>query len=627
MSSPDHDGDLGKSTHPMNTPTLTRQFVLPTLLVGIGVFVGLTVGTVAVLLNDKDESGLRDDEPLVSQSTDGNADEELINRFAETADSINDIQELVALLESANKLERLRVLYNFANVADVQNLETLLEQSADVEPKHLRDYIQKALVLGLATHDPKQTLGLLENLEASLSPSLIGLVFQEWALEDLDTAVAEAAELIDANKRNAVEGILSARFDLIEKDRREIARRLGHEQLAIDQIAREIVDEELLDPKKAWTRFTDTFGETSPYSTEQQRTIFEIAQIWIAQEGNEALKEINGVLRKRDDHLVLVGQILENIAKDNPHHALDLANTIDLRSLNVLSRLVSSAANVDPRTAFEAASLITKPQTREHLQKLAIAKWVESTPLEVLDEIDQIPSSLREMSRGKALTALAGESPETAASLFSTIDNIVMRKNMATAIVREWAKQDYEGALQWVNSNPDVSTLKQELYTHVLRSLAQEDIQLAITVALDQPIHSSSKIGLEAAVIAEVASFNVDDAISMLNYSRNQETRQTAYKAIGSALVIKGRSELAMELVAESSPEFQLEYFDSFGFLWAAEDPEDLYARLDNFPTEKITEHMAYALVHINSVRQYLTPEQKEGLKKYVSDFFHGLLE
>ena len=611
----------------MNTPILKKHHMLPTLLIGLGVLVGVTAGTVAVLWNGHDDSERRNDETDVTRFTNGKAEKELADQLAETADSINDIQELVALLESANNVERLRVLYNFANIANVQTLETLLEQSADVELKHLRDDIQKSLVQGLATHDTKKTLGLLENLEASLSPSLIGLVFQEWALGDLDSAVAEAAELIDPNKRNAVEGILTARFDLSERDRREIARRLGQEQLGMDQIAREIVDEELLDPKKAWKRFIDTFGKTSLYSTVQQRALAEIAQAWIAQDGNEALNDINDVLRNRDDHVLLIGQLLENIAKDNPHRALDMANTIDLRSLNVLSRLVSSAAEVNPRTALEAASLITKPQTREQLQKLAIAKWVESTPLEVLDELDQIPSRLREWSRGEVLKTLASESPETAASLLTTIDNTTTRKYIATAIVREWAKQDYESALQWVNSNPDVSTWKQELHTHVLRSLAQKDIQLAITVALDQPIHSSSKIGLEATVIAEVASFNVDEAISLLNYARTKETRQTAYKAIGSALVVKGRSELAMELVAESTPEFQLEYFDSFGFLWAAEDPEDLYARLDDFPTEKITENLAYALVHINSVKQYLTPEQKEGLKPYVPAFFHGLLE
>lgn len=627
MSTPYLDSDLGKSTPPMNTPILKRQFVLPTLLVGIGVLVGLTAGTVVVLLNDEDDSGLTDNESLVTQSTEGNTEQKLANEFAAIADSINDIQELVALLESANNFERMRVLYNFTNVANVKNLETLLEQSAVVELKHLRDDIQRALVQGLATHDPKQTLGLLENLAGSFSPSLIGLVFQEWALGDLDTAVAEAAELIDPNKRSAVEGILTARFDLSENDRRGIARRLGHEQIAIDQIAQEIVDEEILNPNNAWKRFIDTFGETSQFSTVQQRALAEIAQAWIAQDGNEALKEINDVLRNRDDHILLVGQILENIAKDNPHRALDIANTIDLRSLNVLSRLVSSAADVNPRTAFEAASLITKPQTREHLQKLAIAKWVESTPLEVLDELEQIPSSLREWSRGEVLKTLASESPETAASLLSTIDNTGTRKNIAAAIVREWAKQDHDGALQWVNSNPDVSTWKQELHTHVLRSLAQEDIQLAITVALDLPIDSSSKIGLEAVVIAEVASFDVDDAISLLNYSRTKETRHQARKAIGGALVVKGRSELAMELVAESSPEVQYEYFAHFADSWAHSDPEDLYEKLEHLPSEKISENLGVSLASINSIFRFLSPEQKKGLEKFIPAAFHGMLE
>ncbi|MYD46383.1 MAG: hypothetical protein F4W92_08535 [Gammaproteobacteria bacterium] len=601
--------------------------MLPTLLIGVGVLVGVTTGTVSVLLIDRDDSGLRNDETYVTQSTNGNTEQELANQFTAIAGSINNVQELVALLKSAKNVERLRVLYNFTNVASVKNLETFLEQSADLEPKHLRVDIQRALVQGLATHNPKQALGLFGNMSGSLSPSLIGLVFQEWAVADLDRAVAEAADLINPNKRHAVEGILTARYDLSERDRRELARRLGDEQIAIDQIALGMVAEEILDPKTAWKRFIDTFGKTSPYSTVQQRAIVEIAQAWIAKEGNETLNAINEVMRKREDHVLLIGQILENIAKDNPHSALEMANTIDLRNLNVLSRLVSSAADINPRTAFDAASAVTKPQTREHLQKLAISAWVEATPLEVLDAIDQIPSGLREWSRGEALTALARESPETAASLFSTIDNIVMRNNLATAIVREWAKQDHEGALRWVNSNPDFSNSKQNLHIQILRSLAQEDIQLAITVALDQPLHSASKIGLEAAVITEVASFNVDEAISLLNYSRTKETRHQANKAIGSALVVKGRSELALELEADSSPEVQYEYFAHFADTWAYNDPEDLYEKLEHLPSEKISENLGVALARMHSIFRFLSPEQKEGIKKYVPAFVHGWLE
>ena len=240
----------------------------------------------------------------------------------------------------------------------------------------------------------------------------------------------------------------------------------------------------------------------------------------------------------------------------------------------------------------------------------------------MLNQLDQIQSSLRQWSQGEALRAIANESQKTAASFLSSVDNVRTRENIASSIANKWSKQDHEEALQWVNSNTDVSNWKESLQTQVLRSLAKEDIQLA----LDQPITSISTVGLEVAVIEEVASFNVDEAISLLNDSCNQDTRQSAYRATGSALVVKGRSELAMELVAESSREFQYQYFDSFGFLWAVRDPEDMYEKLDSLPTEKITENLALKLVHINSVKKFLTPEKKR-LVKFIPPALQGLLE
>lgn len=611
----------------MNKPKTKRRIAFPTLLIAIGALTGLTAGTVAVLLTDQEDSGLRVGEQKVTQSTNGVAEEEQANLYSDTLKSINDISGLVSLLDSVNWVERDRVLYNFVDTASVKNLETLLVQPKKLSSAHLQNEIQRALVQGLAVHDPKRTLNLLEELEESLSHSLTGLIFQEWAIGNLDQAVVEAAEFSEPKRRIAVEGILTARYDLSEIDRREIAHELGHEQLVIDQIALAMIDDEIPNPQQAWTRFFETFGKSGKYSTAQQHAIAKIAQAWIAKDGNDALVAINDELRDQNDHVLLVGQVLEYVARVNPRQALEMASTIDLQSLSVLSRLIRSAANGNPRIALDAASSVMKPETRTHLQKLAITEWARTTPLEVLNSLDQLPTDIRQWGQGEALRLLASEAPQTAASLISTVDDFRMRENIASSIVKEWAIHDHEEALQWVNSNPDVSEWKESLQNQLLRSLAQVDIQLAMKLALDQPITPTSTIGLEAAVIEGVANFNVDEAISLLSYTRNQDTRQSAFKAIGSKLVVKGKSKLAIELVAESSPESQFEYFDSFAFHWAYKDPEDMYDKLDSLPTEKITENMAGKLVHLHSVKQFLTPDQKQKLLEYVPPVLHGLLK
>ena len=577
----------------MNKTKQMRRIPLPALLIGIGVLSGLTTGAVAVLLTDWHGSGLHKEEPYATQSTFGTTEEEQTNLVPDSANSINDTPKLVLLLDSVIHVERSSVLYNFVNTANVKNLETLLKRSNDISSTHVRREVQKALIRSLATQDPKRTLDLLEDLDDSFLHSLTGLVFQEWAVGDLDQAVKEAIELSEPKRRIAAEAILITRFDLSEIDQREIARELGHEQLVIDQIALAMIDDEILDPQQAWTRFFETFGKSGQYSTAQQRTIAKIAQAWIVASGNDVLKVIDDTLRDREDYVLLVGRVLENIATDNPHQALD------------------------------ATLSIKKPETRRHLQELAITEWAKAAPLEVLNSLDQLTADIRLWGQEEALKALANESPRTAASFLSTVDNVRTKKSIASAIVYEWAKLDHNEAIQWINSNPDVSDWKESLQSQFLRGLAQHDIQLALTLALDEPITPSSTVGLEAAVIEEVANFNVDKAISLLNSARNQATRHSAYKAIGSALVVKGRSELALELVAESSPDFQFEYFDSFRFLWAENDPEDLYEKLESLPTEKIAEHMAYTLLVLNPLFRFLTPEQKKALEKYIPAAYH----
>ena len=611
----------------MNRHNQKRRIALPALLIGIGVISGLTVGIVAVLLIDKDDSGLRTDELYIAQSSDGNTEDELTALLTDKPDTKRDIPSLIALLESVNRVERLTVLYNFLDHVNVEDLEILLKQSDEVSSSHLRSDIQKALIQGLATHDPMRTLGLLIDLDSILSHSLIGLVFQEWAVQDLDQAVAEAAKLSEPKKQNAVEGILTARFDLPESDRRAIARQLGHEQLAIDQIASAMIEDEILSPQQAWERFINRFGTTDTYSTVQQSAIAEIAQAWIAQDGNEALKTINDFLQDRGDHVMLVGQILENIARDNPHQALEMSSTIELRGQTTLSRIISSAAALDPRTALDAASSFPLLKMRERLQQLAITSWVASAPLEVLNELEQIPSSVRQWSQIRALRALAKNSPKTAASFLATVEDIKIRESVAGTIVQQWAKHDYEEVLQWVNSNSEVRDWKESLHTHILRSLAQEDVQLAMKLALDQPISTESEVGTEAAVIEEVARFNVDEAISLLNSARNQETVQQAHKVIGLELVVKGRSDLALELVAESPPEVQYEYFDNLAATWGYNDPEDMFEKLDHLPTEKIAENLGTTLAAMNDHVQVLTSEQKKELAKYLPAAMRGLLE
>ena len=59
--------------------------------------------------------------------------------------------------------------------------------------------------------------------------SLLDTVFQEWAMLDLDAAVASGIRLSHAFTKVALRAILKARSDLPEQTRQEIELRMGDE--------------------------------------------------------------------------------------------------------------------------------------------------------------------------------------------------------------------------------------------------------------------------------------------------------------------------------------------------------------------------------------------------------------
>ena len=491
----------------------------------------------------------------------------------------------------------------------------------------LLEEAQRVLLQRLVKHDVNRALSLVVESKDLQQPSFVDLVFQEWSLQDIDQAVAGVRDLKDSIQQEAVSGILNARGGTSNNELRELGRKLDKEELVADHIALEIWDVGVVEPQLAWNRFIEEFGiDTTVLSSVQQEVLTDIT-LARAEAENLTLQEIIDELETSGYQHSFVGELLVRVGINEPERALQLAVNMGIRKRTTLARIVEQAAQHHPIRTFKATDVISALKTRTDLQSFVLRNSIANSPEQVLDTLEQLPVQRRERVRSQALLVLANESPEAAKSYLKTVDDLVSKATAAKAIAYSLAKNDPNDALDWARSNEEVNQWSIELQKVVIQSTAEEDPSLAMKLALELPVDSDTAVGLESVVIEEMVNQNIDEAILALRQTRNQSTKEAAYLALGNALIGKGLSESAIELVSESSPDFQFDYFDSFAGTWAYEDPTDLFDRLPSLPSEKIQEHLATELVKINSVTQVLSTEQKTSLKPYIPKALHGSLQ
>ena len=589
----------------------------------------MLVGLVAILiLNPNNE----DSSSSGSQSVASSDRESIVERFDTVPEgsrstwSISEISELINTLESQNPINQLAVLYEIVDDTAADDIENMLQQSVQISKTKLLKVAQRVLLQRLVKHDVNRALSLVVESKDLQQPSFVDLVFQEWSLQDIDRAVAGVRDLTDTIQQEAVSGILKARSSLSNNELRELGRKLDKEEFVADHIALEIWDEGVVEPQLAWNRFIEEFGiDTTVLSSVQQDVLTDIT-LARSEAENLSLQEIIDELETSDYQHSFVGELLVRVGRNEPERALQLAVNMGIRKHATLSRIVEKAAQQHPIRTFKATDVISALKTRTDLQSFVLRNSIANSPEQVLDTLEQLPVQRREWVRSQALLVLANESPEAAKSYLKTVDDLVSKATAAKAIAYSLAKNDPNDALDWARSNEEVNQWSIELQKVVIQSTAEEDSSLAMKLALELPVDSDTAVGLESVVIEEMVHQNIDDAMLALRQTRNQSTKEAAYLALGNALISKGFSESAIELVSESSPDFQLNYFDSFASTWAYEDPTDLFDRLPSLPSEKIQEHLAIELVRINSVTQVLDDEQKTVLKKYVPEVLHGAL-
>lgn len=520
-------------------------------------------------------------------------------------------------------LERSLALNEFLAPADTDRLLTYLEHSKEIKGRNRREFMENAIVMRLALIDPEVALSAIDGYPRFRKQRLVSLIFREWSLANLNETIEHAEILDEEIKESAVAGILYTNEHLTDRRLRELARRIGHEDAAIDFIAQSKIDAFRDDPESAWNAFLAEYKPDLNNLTNGQGAILgQLATSWLEKDGIDVLSQIENSLDDRTVYRSLVPILASLLSESSPQLALAVAiRSSDHASRYWATNVTENWAKRDPRATLNAVLEIESPSLRDKLLDHALIGWASSDPNGLLREIASLPQEIRARSLEKALISLAQTEPQ---AVIGYLDEISTRKSMnavAEAIAVNWARQDLEASLTWIRSDSHTTKIRPDLFKSVFRELANEDPSQAFISALAQPLDESN-VGLEAEVVSWVSYRDPDLAVSMLeDIERNDETKAEAYNNVIRTLTMIDESKIAIEVALElaETGRFMVGYQSIFSMI-ATRDPELLFNTFIELPAGELKNHIADELKTSFNVEEYLSEAQIEQLKESVPE-------
>lgn len=591
--------------------TKLNPFLLTGMLVAGGV-IG-AVGTF-VFVSDGDgnqthtsESGSTD----VPQFQDSNVSG---NKSAVTVGGVSDESDasLLQIAELTSDFARSAALHQLLAPADMAKLNSLVEESADILQKETRNEMQRLIFQRIATIDPRHALKTSERFP--VRRHIIRSIFLEWSQLSLDEAVEHAKTLQGSGQTAALTGILESRADLGDEVRLGIAKSLGHESMASQIIASAKLSDSMENPEKAWNELV---GQELT-GLENLSSLVQIANAWVEQDGIGVLGRISGSLKSRKVRTSVMNSVVLSAAKTNPQGTLDyVLSNQDQNSIWLSSLVAQTWARSAPEGAFSVVTDIENSRIRRRLQEGVIQEWATQSAYALLDHVNTLPENMQAYARQRAVLAIGGSDPEEAIGLLETLDlGEEGVGSVAHTIVHQWSEIDAMAAHDWVMSNPDVADMRGELLHVVLMSLVEDQPQLAMELALQQPV----AMRLDSAVISQLARFDRHLALSMLSQVREGRGRLSAYTSVGRELVDNDETQRAIKLGESLDPSSRTAYYNSILRSWASSDPEGLFESLDSLPSPELKSIAAMSLAFNNHRSKILSEDQIAHAKTYLSE-------
>ena len=521
---------------------------------------------------------------------------------SESSQQSAEVSEAISLeLLRLSQFDRAEALHSRLRNADVDSISSLLDQDWTTYSPRLHREIQEVAIRRMTQLDPIEALRQVSNLSKSYRNRLTIAIFDEWSSEDVEEAITHASSLEEEDKRNALRGVLLARFDLSNTQRNNVVRQLGHEQVLIDSQALSLAGEPVEDPARAWSEFlADHGGDVSSLSDAQLTLLRHILDSWLSHGVDTEVAGAVSTALQSSSNVSAVRMLFETLTRH------------------------------DPTVAFHVASSIEGILMRTQMQRHIVAEWIKVDPRTVLDTMDLIPSELQDWSKQEALVALSVTAPAEAAKRLGILSSDDAKSAVARTIASYWAELNPQAARDWVKSDPKIQDLRWVLMYRIVWEVSQVDPDKALEWALKEPVNEQQRgQSLEPAVVRSVAlQGDYETAISLAKKARDIENQQWSYVSIGSVLTDRGKSDYAWSLLEDDIPErFHSIYGSQAAFSWVRAEPDVAFESLESLPSQKIRENVASALFSHNQITHMFSNEQIRSLKKYLPEMFQHLIE
>lgn len=502
---------------------------------------------------------------------------------------------------SADKVtafERSVALYAILDRAEEETLLELLRDSRDIEHASERHETQIAIASRFAAINPREALeAALEFPKAERLLILEG-VFAEWSESDLASATKAAAHLGRDSRLAALKAILDIRDDLDLNELRSIARELGHANYVNKQESELLTIDLAEAPIEVWHRMIHDGLEDAS----QLDTFVQVAEAAVEKDGFDALFHLHAPFSKVlfDEEYLVLDVAVEALVRNDPQ------STWRYIQQGSPSELELSG---DPTDLQESGSRTKRDRAymTNVVQELLLKSWATRDPAFVLERIEQIPRRLQALACERALEELIVTEPKQAVELIKSLKHLgTSRERTVWRFVRRWSEASPSAALAWVQSEQSIGDeQRQDLLTYVLSSLALENPDLALEVAVLQP----NSAQLEQRLMYEIAQKDVEAAINMLPMI-SEEGQYSANAWVAERLIMNGEVDRAVALRRQFEKDTgeSVNWF-MFFLNWARENPVQLFERLDDLPP-KLRFEGAHALDYYYVPE--LTQEQKD---------------
>ena len=457
------------------------------------------------------------------------------DRVGDRPISTRSLKSLSDASQFGSVFARTRAILAFLKNADIEVVQRLWKESKKLQFPKFQEELQNRVIQRWAVLNPRAALSTArDELPTQRQNAAIERIFREWSLSSLEDAIAYAENLDVEHRESALVGIVLAGEDLSPKQLREIARRLDRELFLIE-LLKKTTNEVVIDaPEQEWNVFvSDKLDRFQHLNEDEIRMLAEIGHSWVLRNGVGVFEEMQEVLPENAPLLSTVTAVSEKLISTHPQLALEFVlkgvdQEQELGYHELAVELITQWAEREPHHALEATKSIKAYSMRRQALRRVFEQWSVPDPYVLLDSLTDLPDDLQNLAQEIALTELAKHSPERVIGMLGDLFVRGHRDRVAKAIVASWALIDLPSTLEWIANEPLVAHRKSTLKELAFKTLARKDPQLAVEIALQQPLKANGE-GWEGDVIRAVISQDVDTAVTMIPRARNEETRFRSY--------------------------------------------------------------------------------------------------